>query len=64
MTGILWELKRLRDTLRVVNAIHLTDYLPTVNNLNTEFPKFLSQTCNGIPLAAEKPWNTTLGNHD
>ena len=65
MTGILWELKRLRDTLGVmVDAPHLTDYLPTVDNLNTEFPKFLSRSCNGIPPAADKPWNTTLGDHE
>lgn len=65
MTGVLWWMKRQRDTLAaeglMAPSLH---YLPTINDLDNEFPKFLSRTCHGLPLEATKRWNLKLGDHE
>ena len=48
MTGVLWELKRQRNRLGE-DAPRLTAYLPSLSNLDVEFPKFLMRSCNGLP---------------
>ena len=49
MTGILWGLKRLQGCHGKDVAPNLTSYLPSLTNLDTEFPKLLNETCSGLP---------------
>lgn len=48
MTGVLWGLKQLKDCSGD-EVPRLTAYLPSLSNLDTEFPKLLQRTCSGLP---------------
>lgn len=48
MTGILWGLRRLNDCYGE-DKFNLTAYLPSLTNLETQFPTFLHDTCEHVP---------------
>ena len=50
MSGVLWYLKSLEE--RIGYSPQLTSYLPSLVDINDEFPKLLNKTCPGLPPAA------------
>ena len=50
MAGILWELQRRQQSL--------TAYLPSIKNMDVEFPKFLREKCKGLPREATQTFKS------
>jgi len=48
MSGALWGLKKLKEC-HGKEAPSLTAYLPSLHDLNTEFPKMVQRHCTGLP---------------
>ena len=62
MTGVLLFLETLRDQFDGFSP-QLTSYLPSLANLDEEFPKLLKKTCNGLPPNATKPFSIQTQHH-